>query len=328
MKNKIIFSISILFLLLIVIVAISFMSGPVNIPFTKFFSINEPDFLIVRLRLYRIILGIVAGASLATSGVIFQGLLRNPLAEPYLLGISSGASFGAVLSLTLGLGSINYGLQLLPIIAFLGGLLTVILVYNLARIENKVPIQTLLLAGVVVGTIFSSLVMFLVSISRSNQIHSVIWWLLGSLEVVDKGQLVSVGIITLIGIFMAIYYSRELNILSLGHESAVHIGVNVELMKKLLFITGSLLAASTVAVCGVIGFVGLIIPHIMRLIVGPDHRILIPTSVLSGAIFLVGCDILARNLLAPAELPIGVITAFLGGPFFIFLLRRKRGKFF
>jgi len=307
---------------------ISFASGPVNIPLGKVISGEILDFTIIKLRLFRILLAVIAGASLATSGVIFQGLLRNPLADPYLLGVSSGASFGAVLSLTLGLGSLRFGIELLPVFAFIGGLSTVILVYNLSRTKDKVPVQTLLLAGVVVGAVFSSLVMFLVAISRANQLHSIIWWLLGSLEIIDKRQLIGISLVSIFGIAITLYYSRQLNILSLGDESAIHLGVNVELMKKIFFVVASLLATSTVAVCGIIGFVGLIIPHIMRLIVGPDHRVLIPACVFSGAIFLVGCDILARNLLTPAELPIGVITALCGGPFFIFLLRKKRKTFF
>jgi iron complex transport system permease protein len=170
--------------------------------------------------------------------------------------------------------------------------------------------------------------MFLVSVSRNNQIHSIIWWLLGSLEIIDSSQLLGIGITVIIGTLAGIFYSKELNILSLGDNSAVNLGVNAEFFKKIFFILASFLAASTVAVCGIVGFVGLIIPHIMRLIVGPDHRILIPASALSGAIFLTACDILARNIISPAELPIGVITALCGGPFFIFLLRKKRKMFF
>ncbi len=327
-KNKIILSSIVLILVLLIVVFISFIAGPVDIPFNKIISEGIDSFPIARLRLYRILLAIIVGMSLSVSGVIFQGILRNPLAEPYLLGVSSGAGFAAVLSLTLGLGGLTFGFELLPVVAFVGGFLTVVLVYNLARVGEKVPVQTLLLAGVVVGAVFSSLIMFLVSVSRMNQLHSIIWWLLGSLEVVDKNQLIAVSIITISGIVFSMLYTRELNILTLGDEPALNLGVNVNKIKKIFFLIGSLLAASVVAVCGIIGFVGLIIPHIMRLIVGPDHRILIPVSALSGAVFLVACDILARNLLAPAELPIGVITAFLGGPFFIFLLRKKRRIFF
>ncbi len=279
---------------------------------------------ILTLRLSRIILGIVVGASLSVAGCILQGLLRNPLAEPYVLGISSGAGLGAVLAIFCGAGASVLGLYSLPLISFIGAILTMFLVYNLARMGGRIPVQGLILAGIIVGSVFSSILLFLISVSENQMVHDAIWWLLGNLQIYDLRLLALVSIISIIGIGIALFFSRELNIISLGEEEAMHLGIDVELLKKILLVVASLITAASVSSCGIIGFVGLIIPHTMRLVVGPDHRILIPASALLGAIFLVVCDTLARTLILPAEIPIGAITALIGGPFFIMLLRTKR----
>ncbi len=282
----------------------------------------SPD--ILSLRLSRIILGIVVGASLAVAGCIFQGLLRNPLAEPYVLGISSGAGLGAVIAISFGISGSIFGINSLPFISFIGAIVTILIVYNIAKMGGRIPVQSIILAGIIVGSVFASILLFLISISQNQMVHDAIWWLLGNLQIYDLKLLVVVSIISIIGIMIAIIFSRELNIIALGEDEAIHLGINTEVLKKILFIIASLITAAGVSACGIIGFVGLIIPHTMRLIVGPDHRILIPASALLGGIFLVICDTFARTVILPAEIPIGAITALIGGPFFIFLLRTKR----
>ena len=284
---------------------------------------------VLRLRVARVILAIAVGAALAVSGVIFQSILRNPLAEPYILGVSAGGGLGAAVAIILGptlLGAALYGVWTQPLAAFVGALLTVILVYNLARVGNRVPVHTLLLSGVVVGAVLGSLLMFLVSTSRSEQLHNLVWWMLGDLEIANWTLLWLACGITLAGVVTAFLLSRDLNVLTLGEESASHLGLSVEQTKKLFFVMASLMTGAAVAAAGLIGFVGLIVPHTVRLIIGPDHRYLVPASALAGAIFLVVADTISRTVLRGPVIPIGVITAFVGGPFFLVLLRaRKRG---
>ena len=290
------------------------MCGAVFIAPVEF--IKRANLALIRLRLSRVALGIMAGASLSVAGALFQGLLRNPLAEPYILGVSSGAGVGAVIAITLGLNNI------LPLLAFLGAMATIVLVYNLARTKQAVPIRTLILAGVIVGAVFSSILMFIVSISQSQRIHNIVWWLLGNLQIFDFGLLIIVSTVGVVGILISVFFSRELNAIALGEEQALTLGINVELVKKILFIVASLITAACVSACGIIGFVGLIIPHALRMVVGPDHRVLIPAVCLAGASFLIICDLLSRTIILPAEVPIGVITALIGGPIFIYLLRK------
>lgn len=322
-------NLSIILILLLILIAAFFIAlsfGAVLIsPFTIFKGSNLE---ILSLRLSRIALGMVVGASLAVAGCMLQGLLRNPLAEPYVLGISSGAGLGAVIAIVLGISGMFFGISLLPFIAFIGAALTMILVYNLAKMGEKIPVQGLILAGVIVGSVFSSILLFLISLSQNQLVHDAIWWLLGNLQIYDIKLLILVSVISIIGIAIALFFSRELNAIALGEEEALHLGIDIERLKKMLFIVASLITAAGVSACGIIGFVGLIIPHTMRLITGPDHRILIPASALCGAIFLVICDTFARVVLLPAEIPIGAITALIGGPFFIILLRTKRKMVF
>ncbi|MCK4248748.1 MAG: iron ABC transporter permease [Candidatus Omnitrophica bacterium] len=314
--------IGILLILLILAVFVFSLIGAVYIAPHELFSSENRD--IYELRLMRILLGLIAGAGLSVAGVIFQGILRNPLAEPYVLGISSGASLGAVLAIVLGLGKLWGGIHFLPVAAFSGAVLTLILVYNLARMGGRVPVQSLILSGVVVGAMFSAVVMFLVSISPNEKLHDIIWWMLGNLQIFDRKYLIIVLIATGAGIIAAMFFARDLNAIAIGEEEALHLGIKVDTVKKILFCLASLITGVIVSACGLIGFVGLIIPHTMRLIIGPDHRGLLPASCLGGAIFLITCDTLARTVILPAELPIGVITALIGGPFFLTLLRKKR----
>ncbi|MBM4033200.1 MAG: iron ABC transporter permease [Planctomycetes bacterium] len=279
------------------------------------------------LRASRVAIGIVVGAALSAAGVIFQAVLRNPLAEPYVLGVSSGAGLGA--AVTILSGAVALWVWALPAGAFVGGLLTMVLVYRLARVGARVPVHSLLLAGVAVGAVIGSVLMFLVStasVEGGGSLRSIVWWLLGSLQITDLTLLAVVGGAVLVGVVLAFVLARDLNVMVLGEEPAAHLGLSVERTKLVFFALGSLLTGVSVAACGLIGFVGLIVPHTMRMILGPDHRTLLPCAALAGAVFIVVADTIARTALAGVgtELPIGVVTALMGGPFFIALLRRQR----
>jgi iron complex transport system permease protein len=303
---------------LVVACAASVFSGPVWVG-----AGEMSDTGIIDLRVARILMGVVAGAGLSVAGVIFQALFRNPLAEPYVLGVSSGAGLGAAAAILLNLSML--GTWTIPGLAFAAALGTIFLVYALARDRSgATPIHTLLLSGVMVSAVFGSLLMFLVTLSTSDKLHNVIWWLLGNLQVLDWSLLRAAGIVVASGLLVTTVLSRDLNVITLGEEPAAHLGLNVERTKKLFLLLAALMTGATVAACGLIGFVGLIVPHSVRLAVGPDHRRLVPAAALAGATFLVLADSYARTVMAPQEIPIGVVTALLGGPFFFVLLRRKR----
>jgi iron complex transport system permease protein len=299
----------------------SLFAGAVRIPLDEMFESG-----IIRLRVARILLAVVAGAGLSVAGAVFQALLRNPLAEPYILGVSSGAGLGAASAIVLGIGAMS--VWSVPAMAFVGSVLTILTVYRLASEPNGVvPVYTLLLAGVIVNAALSSVLMFIVSSSSSNELHNVVWWLLGNLQIFDWRLLQLVSLVILSCLFIVSMMSHKLNIITLGEEPASHLGLNVEATKKIFFLLASLMTASAVAACGLIGFVGLIIPHCVRLAIGPDHRRLVLASALAGAVFLVLADSFARTVIAPTEIPIGVVTTFIGGPFFLFLLKRKKNTY-
>lgn len=280
---------------------------------------------IYRVRLPRVVLGIFAGSSLALIGAALQGILQNPLADPYILGVSSGAAFGAALAIVLRLASSLFT----PIFGFLGAILAIIAVYNLARSNGRIPKDTLLLSGVLVGFFFSALVMLFMVMAKS-ELHQITYLLMGNL-----GFIFGMRDVPLFAAFAALVVvcgvvihsrSREMNILSLGEEGARQLGVETENLKMMVFVTSSLVVGSVVAFCGAIGFVGLVVPHITRMMVGPDHRRLIVASLLLGATLLLIADAIARTV-APVELPVGVITAVFGVPFFGYLLKRRRKRF-
>jgi len=306
-----------LLIIFLLTVLLGILKGSVN------FSVSElllkENRYILELRFSRTLMAIMAGMGLAVSGIVLQAVLRNPLAEPYLLGTSSGAGMGAVLAIVIGMYKIY-----LPFAAFLGAILSMILVYNLARQGNKIPAQSLILCGVVVSIVFSALIAFLITISGNEALHGAMWWLWGNLQVYDFKLLIIVSIVVILGIAAIIIFSQDLNAISIGEEEAMHLGIKVETIKKILFFITSLITASLVSISGIIGFVGLIIPHISRLIVGPNHKILIPTTCLIAAIFMVLCDTLSRTLLPPSEIPIGIITALIGAPIFVILLKNRQ----
>lgn len=275
------------------------------------------------LRLPRVLLGMLVGASLALAGASFQGILRNPLADPYIVGTSAGAALGAAMGIVLHLPSPLPWLSPIPALAFLGALLSMLIVYRLARIGNTVPVETFLLAGVVVGSFAGAMVSFLLTLARED-LPRIVFWLMGSLAQADYGRVGLVIPYLLVGGVALYLLSPALNLASLGDEAAWSLGVEVERLKLQVVLAGSLVTAAAVSTSGLIGFLGLAVPHLARMIVGPDHRVLLPASALGGAAFLVLADTAARTVAAPTELPVGVLTALVGAPFFFWLLHRRQ----
>ena len=272
------------------------------------------------LRASRVAAGFITGAALACSGAVLQAMLRNPLAEPYVLGVSGGSALGAALAIFFG----GAGALVLPASAFFSGLLALAVVYLLAHRGSSPSLYALLLSGVIIGSICSSLLMLIISIAPAEGLHSITWWMLGNLQVASF-SLLAVSASLVFAAFCGTWMmARELNALTLGREMAHHLGVQTRFAVASGLALATLLAASAVALAGLIGFVGLIVPHTMRVLAGPDHRRLIPASALAGGIFLMLCDALARSVAAPVEIPVGVVTALVGGPFFLTLLRRRR----
>ncbi len=278
--------------------------------------------IVLQMRLARVVLAALAGAGLAASGVILQGLLQNPMADPYILGISSGAGLGATVVMLSGPAALLLGIYTVPLAAFASAIVTAFVVYSLARVGKRARMTTMILAGIAVGSFLTALTSYFMIMNGQN-VHQVLFWLMGGFAGRGWEHVKVLLPYILTGLTLMLLYTRKLNVLLLGEESAQHLGIDVERMKQVLLGAATLTAASTVAVSGIIGFVGLIIPHAVRLIVGPDHRVLLPTTALTGAIFLVLADAAARTAAAPEEIPVGVITALCGGPFFIYLLRKK-----
>ncbi|MEM2902372.1 MAG: iron chelate uptake ABC transporter family permease subunit [Candidatus Bathyarchaeia archaeon] len=280
--------------------------------------------IIIDLRLPRILGGALIGLGLSTAGVVFQGVFRNPMADPYVIGVSSGAALGAALAIVLNVGFTVFGVSTLSVMAFLFSLTAVFIVFNLARTGPKIPVTTLLLSGLAVSIMFSAFVSLL-QLMSGWELHRLVYWMMGGLSGIQWRDLKSAAPLILGGVVGVYLYSRDLNIMTLSEEEAQHLGVNVERSKRILLALGSLITAASVSISGLIGFVGLIIPHLTRIMVGPDHRVLTPASITTGATFLVACDSLARSILPPLELPVGLVTSLTGAPFFLYLLR-KRGK--
>jgi len=277
-------------------------------------------FVVLEVRLPRILTAALVGGGLAMSGAIYQGILLNPLADPYTLGISSGAAFGAALAL---LASLTLpGAYPVPVFAFIGAVATLFLVLNLSTFNGQMSANTLILSGVIVGAILSAGISFIKYLA-DEQVAVIIFWLMGSFASRSWHDVILVGLALVPGFLIAIYYGRDLNIMSLGNRSADALGVETARTRKILLITASLVTAICVSVSGIIGFVGLIVPHLVRFIVGPDNRKLIPVAILTGATLLLIADTVTRALL-PAEVPIGVLTALIGGPFFCLIFRRRQ----
>ncbi len=309
--------------------------GTVRVGFTEIFGIffgklfpnpvswtETQETIVLSLRLPRTLLAGIVGSALALAGAGFQAISRNPLADPYILGVSSGAAFGVVMAVLTGLGT-GSGIILLPLFGFVGALVAAVVVYGIASIDGRLPVHTLLLAGVVVSLFFSSAIMLASALIQAEELQGIVFYLMGNLRVVSYPTIGIVVGCLLIGTALIYAQVLPLNLLSAGEEAAAQLGVEPERVKRIIFVACSLVTGAAVSASGSIAFVGLMVPHAVRLCFGSDNRLVIPASLLVGAIFLILADIIARTVAAPLELPVGVITAFLGAPFFAYLLRSR-----
>jgi iron complex transport system permease protein len=288
----------------------------------KTWSVAEEQ-IIWKVRLPRVALGMLIGAALSLAGAAYQGVLRNPLADPFTLGVSSGASVGAAFLLYFGLQYAIFGQWTLPVVAFATALATLAVVLRMAMMDGKWKMETLILSGVVMQAFLGAIVSFFVAISK-QVINEIVYWLMGSLALRGWSYPGIIAPYVVIGGLILFAYAKPLNLFALGERQAAHLGVNVERTKLVVLIVSTMLTAAAVSVAGVIGFVGLIVPHLIRLLAGPDYRLLLPLSALGGAVYVLWADTIARTLLSPMEIPIGVVTAFLGAPFFAFLLQKYK----
>lgn len=321
--KKYLLTIAILLLVLIVVSIIAINIGPSS---ANILEPTKTDWdIILFTRLPRILLAIMVGLALASSGTAFQSLLRNPLADPYILGISGGAALGSVIGVSLGL-SIIY----ISLIAFASAFLSMLLIYWIAETKGRLPAHTLLLTGAIFNAFAFAIIMLLHSLVTMEQAHEILFLLIGSLELYSFKTLGVVGVCVITGFTLLILFSSKMNLISQGDETAFHLGLDIEKFRKLIFFSASLMIGAVVSVSGLIGFVGIFIPHTLRIILGPDHRILIPASGIAGAAFLIIADTIARTALSSGDyqtiLPVGVITALIGGPFFVFVLKKGSVK--
>ena len=278
--------------------------------------------ILLLIRLPRVFLAVLVGGGLSLSGAVMQGLFRNPLVDPYILGISSGAAFGAVVAILTG---ISRSVLAIPVTAFAFALLTAAVVFSLGRVGHRFPLETLLLAGVAVGFFFSALIS-LGMYMAGESLHQVVFWIMGGLWNRGYREVWMTLPFTVFAVPVLLAHARELNAFLLGERAAESMGVDVEKVKKRLLVTSSLLVAACVSVSGVIGFVGLVVPHLVRLLGGQNHRLLLPASLFAGGVVLLWADVIARTVVHPVELPVGIVTGILGAPFFVYLLRRRRGR--
>jgi iron complex transport system permease protein len=288
----------------------------------------NPNFIIIlhQVRLPRICLAVLVGTALSASGVMYQGLFRNPMADPYIIGVSSGASVAAAIYIVTGLSATVLGFSGLMFFTFGGAFGVSLLVFAIARTKSGyIPVLKLVLSGIAVGALCSAVTSFLMMSGR-EEMHRIVFWILGSLTTARWSQIVLVGPVIAAGTVLLFLFTKDLNLMALGEHRAKQLGLNAESFKTFIILFSSLIVAAAVSVSGVIGFVGLIIPHIMRILVGPDNRVLYPVSAFTGGIVLLLADTLARTVMAPREVPVGIITALLGSPFFIYLLKTERKK--
>ena len=315
---------ALLFGVFLAVAAIAAITGPHRIDLLSLLrqdgAAASPEHTIIfSVRIPRILLAAVVGATLSTAGAVFQGLLRNPLADPYILGVSGGAAVGAVLGIIAGLDFLPFGV---PVLAFMGSLATIVLVFGVAGKRRESQSGTLLLSGVIVNAFCTAAIMFLISTASGTRLHGIMFWLMGDLGLADTSQTLLGGAALLAGFIVIYLHARALNLIVIGEEHALQLGVDVEKTRRVLFFAASFITAAAVSISGLIGFVGLLVPHLIRMIFGSDFRLLLPASFLFGATFLVAADTLARTVLGPSELPVGVITALFGAPFFIYLLKK------
>ena len=275
------------------------------------------------LRAPRIVLSVLVGAALSVCGAAYQSVFRNPLTDPYVLGISSGASVGAAVAILLGLEAYMLGVGACALVT---GLLTIVVIYHIASIGNRMHTTTLLLTGVCITFLMSAIISFIM-VLRQDKMDSIIFWTMGSFASASWTEVAIVAPVVAVVIGIVLYYSRDLNLLLAGSETARSLGVEVERVKRILLLSTTLMVAFCVASCGVIGFVGLVVPHCLRLVLGPDNRRIVPCAIFAGGLFMLLCDTLARTLLMPAELPVGSLTALAGAPLFIYLLYKNKKRY-
>lgn len=288
----------------------------------------NPNFLTIlyRVRIPRVVMAVLVGTALSAAGVMYQGLFRNPMADPFIIGISSGASVGVAIAIVTGVYTSILGFSGLMVAAFIGALAVSVVVFTIARSKNRyISVVTLILSGIAVGSLCSAATSFLMMFGR-DEMHQILFWILGSLTTAQWNQVRLVGPVILVGTVVLFLFTKDLNILSMGEQRAEQLGVNTAQFKNIVIVFSSLIVAAAVSVSGIIGFIGLVIPHIMRIIVGPDNRVLFPVSAVVGGIVLLVADTLARTVMIPRELPVGILTALLGSPFFIYLLKTSRKR--
>ena len=319
--------------ILVIVMAACSMIGDKRLSLSKIFAgpgvfpgENTEYEIFFGVRLPRIILAAIIGAALAGAGVVLQALLRNPLADPYILGISSGAGLGAITAILLQIPLALWGGSPIAVFAFIGAIGTVWLVWMIGHLTTRSQMTSLLLAGVVVNAFLSAVIMFLTSIARSQELQATVFWLMGNITETDLRVLWVHAILVLAGLAVLFSLCAKLNVLSFGEEQAQNIGISPSKVRLIGFGVAAVITALAVSLSGLIGFVGLIVPHAVRLVFGPDHRQLLPLSAITGAIFLIIADTIARIVVAPAQLPVGVVTAIAGGPFFLILLARYTRK--
>ena len=336
-----VFVVGLFLLLIIIITAANF--GVANISFkqttlivmskipivNKFISLegikSTSVIILLNLRLPRILLACLVGAALSVVGTSFQGIFKNPMADPFVLGVSSGAALGATITMVFLKESHLFGMSMIAMSAFIGAIITTFLVYNIARVGTKVPVTTLLLAGVAINYLLSSIISLMMTFNRDN-IEEIVMWTMGSFSTAGWNEVVLLFIIIVPSIIFISAFSRDLNVMMLGEDSARSLGIDVNGFKKYIFVISTLMVAAVVSVSGIIGFVGLIVPHAIRMIFGSDNRIVVPFSALFGAVFLIICDTLARVIVPPSEIPVGIITSIFGVPFFVYLLYKTKKK--
>ncbi|WP_435390785.1 FecCD family ABC transporter permease [Jeotgalibacillus haloalkalitolerans] len=335
-RNKVWAGYTVSILLLLTAFTLGVTVGSVRVPVMEMLSIFagafsnrealDPMFnsIVLDIRFPRVILAALVGASLAIAGASFQGLLKNPLADPYTLGVSSGASVGAVATIFLGLSIPGLGSFTLPVISILAALLTLVIVLGFARmVEKSMKMETIILTGIIFSSFLGSILSLMIALT-GDELRQIINWLLGSVSMRGWEYIRLIAPFFVIGALLLIWNARELNAMAFGEERAQHLGVNVQRRKFVVLASGSLLTGAAVAVSGTIGFVGLVVPHMVRMLTGSDHRHVLPLSILNGASLLILCDLVARTIVAPTELPIGVITALIGAPVFGLILIQKR----
>jgi iron complex transport system permease protein len=319
-----------LLLCLLLVAGGSLLVGTAEVSLTKFLDLllgklppgDPAGLILLKIRLPRIILAGLVGFSLSLGGVIFQALLRNPLADPFILGVSSGAAFGAILAIFFGF-AFSLGV---PSMSFAGALLTVYLVLALGSWRMGMESSSILLTGVIINAFFTAIIMFFITTASDSRLHAMLYWLYGDLSQSRLSPLALLAAVIVLAFLVLFAYAQDLNLLTAGEENAYQLGVNVEKTKRVCLLTVSLMIGLTVSLSGLIGFVGLILPHLGRMAFGSDHRLLIPVTSLGGAIFLIAADTVARTIISPSELPVGVITAFMGAPFFVYLLKTKGSR--